>query len=68
MKIDQKAIAGVLAAIALLVGSASGYLYVSTPAAQQCEIDLREAQVRLELLMEAKDACKAALETCSAEE
>lgn len=67
MKADPKSIAAVVGAFVLLAGSITGGLYVSTPKAQQCEVDLREAEVRLEFLNKAKDACKVALEQCAKE-
>lgn len=66
LELDTKTIGGSIAAGALLlIGTASGYLYVSTPAAQKCEVELRECEVRNEYLNKAKDACKGALATCT---
>jgi hypothetical protein len=53
---------GVLA-IGIIAMSLAGYVTVTTPEEQQCQIDLADASARLELLSEAKDACKAALES-----
>lgn len=50
-----------LAGLALMVLIGMGYLTVTTPEAQQCQVDLADAKARLELLTEAKEACKAAL-------
>lgn len=62
---DPKHIGGALAGVGLLLASASGYLYVSTPEGQKCAVELADAKARLELVGEAKDACKEALKDCA---
>jgi hypothetical protein len=44
--------------------AAAGYLQITTPEAAKCKVDLADARARLDLLIEAKDACKVALEVC----
>ncbi len=61
---DSRYIGGGLAAIGIAAGVLGGYFSITTPEAQQCAVDLADARARLELLVEAKDTCKAALSTC----
>ena len=42
----------------------AGYIQITTPEHAQCSIELAGAEVRLELLTEATEACAPALETC----
>lgn len=71
--VDPKsAVSAGLAAVGALALIASGYLTVTTPGEQQCQIELADQKARLELLTErvrileeAKDACKVALISCS---
>lgn len=67
MTIDSKHISAGLAAIGLAALAATGYVNITTPEAQQCAVDLADAKARLELLTEATDACKDALEVCTEE-
>lgn len=67
----SKYVSAGLAAVGAIALVASGYLTLTTPEEQQCQIDLADQKARLELmtervkiLTEAKDACKTALETC----
>jgi len=67
-KLDPKYISAGLAAIGVIALAAAGAVQITTPEAQECHEDLSEAKVeladakaRLELLTEAKDACKDAL-------
>jgi hypothetical protein len=53
-----------LGMLGLLAGAAGGYVNITTPEAAQCAVDLADARARLELLTEAKDACKEALGVC----
>lgn len=62
---DPKIILYGLAAVGLLAGTFAGYVKVTTPEAAQCAVDLADAKARLELLTEAKDACKTALSVCA---
>lgn len=64
---ESKHVTAGLAAIGVIAMSASGYLYVSTPEAQQCAVELADAKARLELVTEAKNTCKSALEKCVGE-
>jgi len=61
---STKAISSVFAVIAILTAASAGYVTITTPDAQQCMIELADAKARLELLTEAKDACKDALAEC----
>ena len=63
MKIDPKYAAAVVMAGLGLLGTVSGVLYVSTPEAQQCEVELAREQVRNELQSEALNTCKTALQS-----
>lgn len=65
LKLDPKYIGGGLAAVGMLAAASAGYLTITTPDAQQCQVDLADARARLELLTEAKDTCKAALGACT---
>lgn len=62
---DPKMLLYGLAAVGVLAGSFAGYVKVTTPEAAQCAVDLADAKARLELLNEAKDACKTALSICA---
>lgn len=64
-KVDSKLVAYGLAAIGLLASSMGGYVYITTPEAQRCEVELSAAKVRIEMLTEVKDQCKEALQTCA---
>lgn len=61
---DTRYASAAVAAVGVLALAAAGYLQITTPEAAQCAVDLADARARLELLIEAKDACKAALKTC----
>jgi predicted aconitase len=60
----SKYVSAGLAAIGAIALAASGYLTVTTPEAQECAVQLADHKARLELLTEAKDACKVALSSC----
>lgn len=64
MNLDPRYIGAGLAALGVMAGAAGGYLRVTTPEAAQCEVDLAKATTKLELYVEVKDSCKAALEDC----
>jgi hypothetical protein len=68
MQIETKHISAGLATIGILALAATGYVSITTPEAQQCMVDLADARARLELLTEAKDACKDALHSCVGED
>jgi len=59
--LDPKTIGAGLTAIGIIALAFAGYVKITTPEAQQCQIELAGAKARLELLTEAKDACKDAL-------
>jgi len=59
--LDPKHIGAGLAAVGVIAMALAGYVTITTPEAQQCQIQLADAKARLELLTEAKDACKDAL-------
>jgi hypothetical protein len=61
---DPRAMGAGLATLGVIALAAAGYVTITTPQAQQCAIDLADARARLELLTEAKDACKEALMVC----
>lgn len=62
---DPKTIALLAGAAAILVGAVAGVVKITTPEASECAVDLADARARVELLTEAKDACKAALSACT---
>lgn len=66
-----KYISAGLASAGALALVASGYLTLTTPEGQQCQINLADQRARLELMTErvkiltdATDACKTALQSC----
>ena len=66
--LDPKYIAAGLTALGMIAMGLVGMVTITTPEAQQCHADLASANVqladakaRLELLTEAKEACKDAL-------
>lgn len=61
---DPKYMAAGLGLLGVLGLGAIGYVKITTPEAAQCAVDLADAKARLELLTEAKDACKTALTAC----
>lgn len=61
---DPRYVGAGLAALGVVAMTLAGYVTITTPQAQQCAIDLADARARLELLTEAKDACKEALQVC----
>jgi hypothetical protein len=63
--LDPKHIGVGLAALGVVALALVGYVKITTPEAQQCQIELADAKARLELLTEAKDACKDALHVCA---
>lgn len=70
MTLDSKYISAGLAAIGVVALAAAGFVNITTPGEEQCQQELTEEKVkaasldtRVELLTEAKDACKGALET-----
>lgn len=65
MNIDMKTIGAGLAALGIGAGVMAGYFQITTPEAQKCAVELADAKARLELLIEAKDACKTALTACT---
>lgn len=67
-KLDSKLVAYGLAALGLLASSMSGYVYITTPEAQKCAVELSASSVRIEMLTEVKDQCKNALKSCVGEE
>ena len=67
--LDSKYLGAGLAGIGVIALAAAGFVTITTPAEQECQSELTEVKVqlagveaRLELLEEAKDACKDALE------
>ena len=67
---DSRYISAGLAAIGVVALAAAGFVNITTPAEEECrreltevKIELADAKARLELLTEAKDACKDALKT-----
>jgi hypothetical protein len=69
---DPKVIGTLITAFGLAAGAGVGVVSFTTPEAQEYLTQLREvekklaaAEARLELLTEAKDACKDALDYCS---
>ena len=62
MAMDNKVMAGI-GALGVLALALAGVVTVTTPEEKQCQIDLADASARLELLTEAKEACKAALDS-----
>jgi len=60
---DKRLIAG-LGFLGVIGASLAGYVTITTPKEAQCAIDLADSKARLELLTEAADACKPALEAC----
>lgn len=74
MALDSRYISAGLAAIGVLSLAATGFVNIVTPAEQECQQELSDVRVekadcaaRLELLTEAKDACKDALEALTSE-
>jgi predicted aconitase len=65
VKLDPKYMGAGLAAIGALALAAAGYVQFITPTELECREKLSAAEVRVELLTEAKDACKVALDACS---
>ena len=68
LPLDSKYISAGLAAMGVVALAAAGFVTISTPAEAECQKELTETKVkfadasaRLELLTEAKDACKDAL-------
>jgi len=68
--INSQYLSAGLAAIGVVALAAAGFVTITTPGEQECASELTETRVqlagasaRLELLTEAKDACKTALET-----
>lgn len=55
---------GLAAGLAVIVATliATGALTLTTPEAQQCQVDLGKAQTRIELLEEAAGRCETALD------
>lgn len=72
---NERKISAGIAAIGLLAMSLAGYVSFTTPGQQACEAELAKTKVelavantRLELLTEAKDACKDALKAYAPKE
>ena len=73
MEFDTKsAVSAGLAGLGAMALVASGYMTLTTPGEQQCQIDLADQRARLELtvkenekLHDATDACKIALQSCA---
>lgn len=65
---DPRLIGTGLCVLGVLAGAVGGYVRITTPEAAQCAVDLADAKARLELLTEAKDACKTALTVCMPKE
>jgi hypothetical protein len=65
MAIESKHISTGLAAFGVLALAATGYVNITTPEAQQCEVDLADKKARLEIGVETLSVCKEALEQCS---
>jgi hypothetical protein len=72
--IDSRYISAGLAAVGVMALAAAGFVTITTPGEQECQTDLTDEKVkyadcsaRIELLTEAKDACKDALEALIAE-
>ena len=70
--IDGKYLSAGIAALGVFALAAAGFVRISTPGEDECQKQLTEAKVqlaaaqaRLELLTEAKDACKEALQSLS---
>jgi hypothetical protein len=63
--LDPKALAAVVAALGVGASAMAGYVTLTTPEAQACAVALADARARLELHVEARDACKVALEACA---
>ena len=63
MQVTTKNIAAGLGVLGVLAMAVVGAVKIVTPGEYQCAVDLADSKARLELLTEAKDACKAALET-----
>lgn len=69
IKLDNKYLSAGLAGVGIIALALAGFVTITTPAEQECQSELTEvkvklagAEARLELLEEAKDACKSALE------
>lgn len=62
MAMDNKVMAGI-GALGVIALALAGVVTVTTPEERQCQIDLADKSARLELLEEAKDACKSALDS-----
>jgi|1_EtaG_2_1085319.scaffolds.fasta_scaffold76461_2 hypothetical protein len=60
----EKTWAAGIGVIGVLGLATAGYIQITTPEHAQCSIELAGAEVRLELLTEATEACAPALETC----
>lgn len=72
--LDSRYVSAGLAAIGVVALAAAGFVTITTPGEQECQqdlsdsrVDLADAKARLELLAEAKDACKDALEALTSE-
>ena len=65
MNLDPKYLGAGLAAVGMLALAAAGYVQFITPTELECREKLSASEVRVELLTEAKDACKVALDTCA---
>jgi hypothetical protein len=74
LPLDHRYLSAGLAAIGVLALAAAGVVTITTPGEQECQQELSDTRVeyadcsaRLELLAEAKDACKGALEALTSE-
>lgn len=65
LKLAPKQVGAGLAALGAMAMAASGALYISTPEAQECAVELARAEVRLELHADAMDLCEVALSSCN---
>jgi hypothetical protein len=63
---SNKAQASGLGVLGVLGMALTGYITITTPEEQACQIELADKSARLELLEEAKEACKSALDSLMA--
>jgi len=59
---DPKAIGAGLGLLGIIAMALAGYVTITTPAEQQCQIQLADAKARLDLYTQATTACKDALD------
>jgi hypothetical protein len=74
LTLDSKYVSAGLAAIGVVALAAAGFVNITTPGEEECREELTDVKVeaascntRVELLSEAKDACKDALKAVTSE-